>query len=447
MLRVCGYCRVSTSEQAEKGFSLGEQEARIRAFCTSKDLELVKVFSDPGFTGSNTNRPGLKQMMHDISLFDGCVVWKLDRLSRSQRDTLDLIDTMQSNGCAFMSIMEAFDTGTAVGKALMGVLSVFAELERSQIRERTAIGRMGRAKQGRWKGGGHPATGYSYDQETGKLVPNDEADQVRLIYQMFLDGQPFSEISRYMHDRYTTRYGSYNHVQTVKRILRNPVYIGCIKHNGEYLSDCHEPIIDKETFDAVQSVLISRKNGNKNAAGRHLLTGMVYCQCGKKMALNVGGGHKYYACWRKYSGNITEARIPCNNRRVREDALNKVIKDSILSLKFSDLKPKKREKTVNTGRELAKIDRQIAKLIDLYTIESIPIEEVKSRIESLEKKKALLTAPEAPRNDFKVQKDILSRAREAFDSDEVTLERMIVDSLVERITVRKDTIEVKWTFY
>lgn len=446
-MNVAVYLRVSTLEQKEKGYSLSEQRARLEKYCEAKGWHVARVYEDGGFSGASLNRPQIQKLMHDCSLFDLILVWKLDRLSRSQKDTLFLIDHFKENNTAFASMQENFDTSSAFGMAMIGVLSVFAQLEREQIKERTAIGRMGRAKQGRWKGGGHPATGYSYDQETGKLVPNDEADQVRLIYQMFLDGQPFSEISRYMHDRYTTRYGSYNHVETVKRILRNPVYIGCIKHNGEYLSDCHEPIIDKETFDAVQSVLISRKNGNKNAAGRHLLTGMVYCQCGKKMALNVGGGHKYYACWRKYSGNVTEARIPCNNRRVREDALNKVIKDSILSLKFSDLKPKKREKTVNNDRELAKIDRQISKLIELYTIESIPIEEVKKRIEALEKKKALLSVPEAPVHDFKVQKDIVSRAREAFDSDEVTLARMVVDSLVERITVRKDTIEVKWTFY
>lgn len=446
-MNVCGYCRVSTAIQAsEERYSLPEQKERIEAYCKAKGWNLVKVYTDGGYTGANTDRPALKQMLHDCEIYDAVVVLKLDRLSRSQRDTLALIEEFQAKNCAFVSLTESFDTSTPTGRAMLGIMAVFAELERSQIKERTALGRQGRAKQGKWHGGGHPPVGYSYDKQTGTLVPNDEADQVRLIYQMFLDGHSYVNITKFMHERYTTRYTSYNNACTVIRMLKNPVYIGSVNHRGEIIPDCHEPIIDKDTFDAVQSILISRRNGNKNAAGRHLLSGMVFCECGKHMTLNTVGKYKYFFCSRRYSHNLTESMKPCDNRRVREDALNKVIKDSILSLKFSDLKQKKREKTVNNDRELAKIDRQISKLIELYTIESIPIEEVKSRIEALEKKKALLTAPEAPRNDFKVQKDILSRAREAFDSDEVTLARMVVDSLVERVTVRKDVIEVKWTF-
>lgn len=445
-MNVAIYLRVSTPEQKEHGYSLGEQQERLSAYCKAKGWRLVKTYEDGGYTGANLDRPAIQRLMHECGIYDLVLVWKLDRLSRSQKDTLSLIEHFKEQGTAFASMQENFDTSTAFGMAMVGILSVFAQLEREQIRERMMLGLDGRAKLGRWKGGGHPPIGYSYCQETGKLVPNDEADQVRLIYQKFLDGEPFSEITKYMHDRYTTRYGTYNSVETVKRILKNPAYIGCIKHNDTYLTDCHEPIIDKETFDAVQSVLQSRKNGNKNAAGRHLLTGMVFCECGKRMALNIGGGYKYFACWRKYSGNITEAKVPCNNRRIREDALNEAVKDSILSLKFKDLKPKKREKPTNTTAELAKIDRQIAKLIDLYTLDTIPIGEVKSRIESLEKKKALLTAPEAPVSDFRVQKDILSRAREAFENDDVTPARMTVDALIERITVRKDAIEIKWAF-
>lgn len=446
-MNVCGYCRVSTAIQAsEERYSLPEQKERIEAYCKAKGWHLVRVYTDGGYTGANTDRPALKQMLHDCEIYDAVIVLKLDRLSRSQRDTLALIEELQSKDCSFVSLSESFDTSTPTGRAMLGIMAVFAELERSQIKERTALGRQGRAKQGKWHGGGHPPVGYAYDKQTGTLVPNDEADQVRLIYRLFLQGQPYVDITKFMHERYTTRYTSYNNACTVIRMLKNPVYIGSVKYKGEYIPDCHEPIIDKDTFEQVQSILHSRRNGNKNAAGRHLLTGIVYCECGKHMTLNTVGKYKYFICSRRYSHNLTEAKKPCNNRRMREDDLNKVIKDSILSLKFKDLKPKKREKTVNNDRELAKIDRQISKLIDLYSLDNIPISELKKRINDLEKKKSLLTAPEAPRSDFKVQKDILSRARELFESDDVTRARMAVDALVERVTVRKDVIEVKWTF-
>ena len=98
------------------------------------------------------------------------VVYKLDRLSRSQRDTLTIIEGFLEHGVDFVSMTENFDTSTPFGKATIGILSVFAQLEREQIKERCSLGRVGRAKEGKYRGGGFVPIGYEY--KDGSLIVN-----------------------------------------------------------------------------------------------------------------------------------------------------------------------------------------------------------------------------------------------------------------------------------
>ena len=104
-MNIAAYLRVSTDRQADKGYSLSEQEKRIKAFCNSRDWDLIKVYKDPGFTGSNLERPGLQKLIEEIDAYDIVLVNKLDRLSRSQKDTLYLIqDVFAPHNCNFVSI-------------------------------------------------------------------------------------------------------------------------------------------------------------------------------------------------------------------------------------------------------------------------------------------------------------------------------------------------------
>ena len=112
----------------------------------------------------------------DIVLVD-----KLDRLSRSQFDTLYLIrKVFTENNCAFVSRAEAFDTSSSFGRAMVGILSVFAELERERIKERMADGKEGRAKEGKYMGGGNIPIGFDYDTETGKLIKKTNMNLCKL---------------------------------------------------------------------------------------------------------------------------------------------------------------------------------------------------------------------------------------------------------------------------
>ncbi|BAK21879.1 putative phage integrase [Melissococcus plutonius ATCC 35311] len=151
-MRTAIYVRVSTNEQIEEGYSIDEQIDKLKKFCEIKEWDVANVYKDPGFTGSNMERPGLQKLIRDVKLnrIDTVLVYKLDRLSRSQKDTLYLIeDIFESKQTAFVSLNENFDTSTPFGKAMIGILAVFAQLEREQIKERMTMGKLGRAKSGK----------------------------------------------------------------------------------------------------------------------------------------------------------------------------------------------------------------------------------------------------------------------------------------------------------
>ena len=144
------YVRVSTENQIEN-YSIEEQIQRLQAYCLSKDYAIYDMYVDGGYSGGNTNRPALLKLINDAEQrkIQAVVVYKLDRLSRSQKDTLTLIeDKFLKNDVDFISVSENFDTSTPFGKAMIGILSVFAQLEKDQITERFTMGRIGRSKAG-----------------------------------------------------------------------------------------------------------------------------------------------------------------------------------------------------------------------------------------------------------------------------------------------------------
>ena len=189
---VACYVRVSTQEQAEHGYSIEEQTERLQGYCKAMGWKVAKVYTDAGYTGANMNRPALSDLVEGANrhLFDAVVVFKLDRLSRSQKDTLTLIEGFLAHDVAFVSMTENFDTSTPFGRATIGILSCFAQLEREQIKERCSLGREGRAKGGKYRGGGYTPIGYEY--KDGQLIVNEsEAAQIRLIHERFQHGDSF----------------------------------------------------------------------------------------------------------------------------------------------------------------------------------------------------------------------------------------------------------------
>lgn len=230
--RVACYVRVSTREQSEHGYSIPEQTDRLKSYCKAMGWKVVKVYTDGGYSGATTDRPALTDLVEASQrhLIDAVVVYKLDRLSRSQKDTLTLIEGFLEHDVAFISMTESFDTSTPFGRATVGILSCFAQLERENIKERTSIGKEARAKEGKFHGGGFAPIGYDY--KGGQLVVNDyEAMQVRLIHELYHQGESFRSIEKIMGGRGLTHKNGAWYPNSVKRVLLNPLYTGRINYH------------------------------------------------------------------------------------------------------------------------------------------------------------------------------------------------------------------------
>lgn len=303
-MRVALYFRVSTLEQANEGYSLESQKERLIAFAKSQGWNDYHLYMDDGYTGTDMNRPGLKRLIRHIEdkLIDAVVVMKLDRLSRKQKDALYLLeDVFDKNGVIFKSATEPFDTSTPLGKAMIGVLAVFAQLERDMIVERTTSGRRQRVSKGQWYGGPVPF-GYSWNKEEQMLeIVPEEAQLVRDIFARYLQGQSRLAIAEWVASRSTAR--TFDH-STIRDMLSRPVYMGMLANAGTLVEGNHEPIVDQETWHKVQIELQRRKEG-LTPVGEYLLSGLLQCGvCGasivhvKRITHKYGKTYQYelYAC-------------------------------------------------------------------------------------------------------------------------------------------------------
>ena len=296
--RVFIYVRVSTNKQAEEGYSIPQQIERLTKFCEAMGWQVVKVYTDDGYTGGNLERPALKSMIKEIEKGNADIVLvdKLDRLSRSQFDTLFMIQKVfDANNVGFVSRAESFDTSTPFGKAMVGILAVFAELERSRIKERMADGKEGRAKEGKYKGGGKVAIGYDYNLTTGELEINEyEAMMIREIFDLIIERTPIKTIAGIMNAKgYKTKYGHWNDV-TIRNLAENKTYIGQILHKGTWYPGIQTPIISKEKFDKVSKIMDERRIAYERYKPAKMyktpLGGLIWCKhCGAKYSWRLNG--------------------------------------------------------------------------------------------------------------------------------------------------------------
>src|SRR3989339_1585058 len=179
------YTRVSTDSQADVEFnSCATQESKIMSFIASQDkMDVYKVYSDQGYTGANTDRPALKNMLADIQQgrIDIVISYKIDRLTRSPKDFYQLIEIFEKHNVSFLSITERFDTSTPSGRLLRNIMLTFAQFERELISERIRDKMKERAKKGYWN---ISSTPFGYKRVDKKLIIHPkEAAIVRKIYE------------------------------------------------------------------------------------------------------------------------------------------------------------------------------------------------------------------------------------------------------------------------
>ncbi len=452
---VACYCRVSTENQIEN-YSIDEQRERLEAFCKAKGWIDHVMFVDPGFSGGNLERPALRGLINEVKRgkFNTVVVYKLDRLSRSQKDTLYLIeDVFNKYGVSFVSVCENFDTGTPFGKAMIGILSVFAQLEKDQITERFTMGRIGRAKSGLFHGGGNAPTGYDYAD--GHLIVNEfQAIQVREVFERFGNGESIHSIQRSMSEKY----GGWGNHTLVYNILKNSVYIGMVKFNGVEYKGEHTPIIDSEQFYRIQSLLNSRNisEGKKTPfrAG-FLLSGLVYCgNCGAR----YHGDHGCYKCYSRAKSDKRYIIDPdCKNPNLKIKELDGfVIKEiskaaidpsSILE-SVSDERSDNRRTVIK--EKLDEIAESSGRLIDLYQAAGITLEGVTAKLRDLENERSILekqleSLPKVTVNKRAEWLEKIMRRKEFLENADVATGRMFIASVIQKITVKTDGgIKIEW---
>lgn len=465
---VVGYVRVSTEHQLDN-YSIDEQTERLKAYCRAKGWILVKIYTDGGFSGGNTNRPALQQMLLDIRNhhINSVIVYKLDRLSRSQKDTLRLIeDEFLANNTDFISISENFDTSTPFGRAMIGILSVFAQLEKDQITERLSMGRNARGKSGLFHGGGQAPFGYDYVD--GHLQVNPyQALQVQEVFQRFLTGQSINSI----HIQMKSLYSGFWSAAKVLNMLRNSIYIGKVKFAQKEYNGVHEAIISDEIYQEVQRLLVSsEREGKKNSAQKtpyragYLLSSMVYCgRCGSRYAAN----HGYYKCYSRSKSNkkyITNPNCKNDNWLIEEldlyviqaiqDLLGneKLLAEIIDSCQHNPILPTTDQKKLE--QRILEIDKQMSNIIDLYQMvhqdnSDIPIDDIVNRIKQLSIEKRRLESelkndnktPDNKRTSFL---NTLKNFQDHFHTSPLETQRLIVSGLVESITVDGHQISLKW---
>lgn len=235
--RAALYLRVSTAEQADPGLnggSLESQESRCRALCAARGLDVAHVITDGGASGGTLERPGLSEIRAIVARGEVAVVvvYSVDRLSRSQADTLALLHEFEQHGAGLMAASQDFDTTSPTGRAMLGMLAVFAELQRAEIRERTKAKL--RSKRGRGEAVSRPAfglvrsgPGFARDPETWPVVARILGERAcgrtcqAIADALNADGVPTSTAERNGRRGLVQGPGRW-HAASVARLARNP---------------------------------------------------------------------------------------------------------------------------------------------------------------------------------------------------------------------------------
>lgn len=452
VIRAALYVRVSTDRQAEEGYSIEVQSERLSAYAKTFDGQVqTELYVDDGFSGASLERPAMQRLIADVK--SGAVthvcVYKLDRLSRSQKDTLFLIeDVFLPNNIAFISIQESFNTATAFGRAVVGILSVFAQLERENIYERTRSGMQKRVEAGYWPGGGGTPFGYDYDRQKGILVPNADAQTVRQVYDLYLKGYSLQSIANLLGLKYE---------KLASQILTRKTNIGIIEYNGVEYRGRHEPIVSEETFEKAMALYRQRSQSRLAPETNHLLSGLVWCGvCGAKMRYQKWGkaGSKL-VCYSRQKSKPYLVRDPdCDNEPIwAEDVENAVVADLFAFTpekieaggepELSVFELLERKKTV--------AETKLRRLYELYAESGNEMlrQSIRSQLEEIEQIDQKIRE-EQQRGRWsktaKLAKSQLKNVAATWDFMTPREKRALVCSVIDRITVAHNVVTIEYKF-
>jgi site-specific DNA recombinase len=338
-VRCAIYTRKSSEEGLEQEFnSLDAQREACGSYVRSQKHEgwqvLPALYDDPGYSGGNMERPALKRLLTDIAAkkIDVVVVYKVDRLTRSLADFAKIVESFDASNVSFVSVTQAFNTTTSMGRLTLNVLLSFAQFEREVTGERIRDKIAASKKKGLWMGG-QPALGY--DVRERKLVVNQaEAETVRAIFRRYLDLGSVRElkaaldvegaVSKHRLAADGSAYGGQSFSRgALYQMLQNRVYRGEIVHKGAAYPGEHTAIVDEELWRRVQAKLeangVERTGARDKAKLAYLLADVLFDAEGEAMspthAVKKGMRYRYYVSRRL----ITDVRVSGERERERRD--------------------------------------------------------------------------------------------------------------------------------
>ncbi|WP_305153917.1 recombinase family protein [uncultured Clostridium sp.] len=386
MKKIAIYSRKSVF--SEKGDSIENQIKLCKNYCEanfSEDLEYI-IYEDEGFSGKNLNRPKFKELINDIKAnkLNLLICYRLDRISRNVADFSSTLEMLQKYNVGFVSIKEQFDTTTPMGRAMIYIASVFAQLERETIAERVKDNMLQLAKMGKWSGGRLPL-GFTSEKITYlnsemkektlvKLIPIDsELETIKFIYNTYLSkGSILATLNELNTLGYKTKLGLNFELSGVKRILKSPIYVISNQDTNNYLKKAgyevfgvpngngylsytekssnisivavagHKGIISSDDWLYVQRRFDYNKQKIKTTSSRSgtgqnnsLFSGLLKCsKCGSNMVIKYnsknkyGANYIYYVCSGKQKTNSNKK---CNCPNLRTDLVDDIIINKIKS--------------------------------------------------------------------------------------------------------------------
>lgn len=428
-----------------EGYSIDAQKELLVNFAKIKEYSSYKFYIDGGYSGKDLNRPAIQELMKDVENheIDTVIVFKLDRISRSQRDTLYLIEEVFNKyNVGFISVRENFDTTSPFGKAMIGILSVFAQLERETILERTRLGLRKRAEAGLWRGGGKIPFPYDYDEKQGILIPNPE--KVKLLNKMitlYLGGSSFLQISNIV---------GMDESMVEKRILSR-TNLGIIPYKGEEFEGQHEPVVSEEIYNRI--IKMNKLRSKSRTARHYLLSGKIYCgKCGAKYRYQKWGKRLICYCYSQQKSRPKFIKDPnCKNKRYDSFEIEDAVLENIFAMSLDEKMFEENILTlnVNTIEELEnrinKLSNQIENLLNYISL-GIAIKETSNKINVLEeerkKLKEQLKDEKEAQSQIETTKSMIKNLREVWNYMAFNEQRLIIEHLVEKIVIDDNKISI-----
>lgn len=497
------YDAIYTRQSVDRADSISV-ESQIE-FCRKEVMsQNFKIYTDKGYSGKNIDRPAFRQLLNDVKNGNvgRVIVYRLDRISRSVLDFANIIDVFQKNKVDFVSTMEKFDTGTPIGKAMLMIVMIFAQLERETIQQRIIDAYASRSKRGFFMGGPVPY-GFSLTETTidgiktkmFEIIP-EEAKIIKLIFSLYSNPQTsFGDVVRYLEEhKIYKRNGTLFNRSRIRDMVTNPIYVKSdyqiydffksqgttivntpedfASNNGAYLYSGekskrksvslqghtlvlapHQGIVDSGVWLKCRKKCLNNQSVAKPVKAKATwLAGKIKCgKCGYALTAKIyhcktKADNRYYLCNNKYASG------GCNFGSLNADIVDELILQEMRK-KLSAFEELSYQNTNVLNTEVIKyksqieaIDKEISALFNkIVTANETVMMYINERISELDREKInlqnkIIQCDKPSTVDYGVLKGYFEFWEELTISDKIT----VVDCLIESIHATKEKIEIKW---